>query len=109
PRFGDIRVFGRPLSPEVIAITVPPGPATGTRGGDIIINTAQPINLGGGTGMYDLYSCMLQETGHALGIDNSPDIDSPMYEWYQGVRTGIAPSDVQHITALYGNRTADAF
>jgi hypothetical protein len=109
PRFGDIRVFGRPLASDVLAMTVPPGPAGGTRAGDIIINTAQPISIGGGDGKFDLYSCMLQETGHAFGLSNDANIDSPMYEWYQGVRTGIVALDVTHITALYGLRLEDVY
>jgi hypothetical protein len=108
-RFGDIRVCGRPLASDVVSVTVPPGPATGTRGGDITINTAQPINIGGGVGKYDLYTCMLQETGHALGLSNDPDINSPMYEWYQGVRSGITSNDANHIVSLYGPRTGDLF
>ncbi len=101
-RFGDIRVSGRPLSSDVLAITVPPGPGNGTRAGDIIINTAQPITIGGGSGQYDLYTFMLQETGHALGIGNSANIGSPMFEWYQGVRAGIIAEDTTHLVNLYG-------
>jgi hypothetical protein len=52
---------------------------------------------------------MLQECGHALGIDNSTDPASPMYETYSGVRTGLTAGDIADIQSLYGSRTNDAF
>ncbi|MBX7105515.1 MAG: matrixin family metalloprotease [Gemmataceae bacterium] len=108
-RFGDIRISARPLSPEVVAITVPPGPASGTRAGDIIVNSAKRFNVGGGLATYDFYSVMLQEMGHALGLGNSTNTSSPMYEMYQGVRSGITSADSSNIVALYGARSADSF
>lgn len=108
-RFGDIRISGRPLSADVIAVTVPPGPACGTRAGDIIINTAQPLNIGGGAGMYDLFTSMLQETGHALGLGNNSNQTSAMYRWYEGVRSGISTGDANDMIALYGHRPKDYF
>src|SRR5262245_17287954 len=73
-RFGDIRISARPLGDEVLAVTIPPGPAGGTRAGDVIINSNYAFGIGAATGHYDIYSVALQEIGHALGIGNSSDI-----------------------------------
>jgi Matrixin len=58
---------------------------------------------------YDLYSVMLHEAGHSLGIGNSPNPNAVMYTQYSGVRTGLHSSDVAEIQALYGVRVADQF
>jgi hypothetical protein len=52
---------------------------------------------------------MLQEAGHAFGLPNSGDPSSVMYEYYQGVRGGLAEGDVAAVQSLYGGpRAADA-
>jgi hypothetical protein len=109
PRFGDIRIAARPLSGNVLAITTPSGPLGGTRAGDIVLNTDAHFSIGGANGTTDLYSAVLQEVGHALGMSNSTDIRSPMYETYQGVRTGLTAGDVKNIQTLYGTRADDGF
>jgi len=71
PRFGDIRVGARPMSPEVMAITVPPNPfISGTLSGDMILNSAADLNPG------DLYDVALHEAGLALGLIESTDPES---------------------------------
>jgi hypothetical protein len=109
PRFGDIRIAARPLSGDVLAITSPSGPLAGTRAGDIVINTNALFSIGGTKGTYDLYSAMLQEIGHALGLGNSTDPDSPLFETYSGVRTGLTSGDISSIRTLYGSRAGDGF
>ena len=101
-RFGDIRIFAVPLSGSVVAITTPPGDLGGTRAGDIILNS----NYNFGAGGYDLYTVLRHEAGHALGVGNSPDLTSAMYEFYQGTRTGLSADDVAKARALYGTRPA---
>src|SRR5262249_53595889 len=52
----------------------------------------------------DLYTVLLQEAGHALGIGNSPNSSSAMYEFYQGQRSGLSAEDIGKIQGLYGAR-----
>lgn len=109
-RFGDVRISARPLSENVLAVTVPPGHIGGTRVGDITFNSNKVFSIGGANGTFDLYSSMLQETGHALGVGNSTNPASPMYEQYIGVRTGVIAEDVTAVKGLYGStRAQDAF
>lgn len=105
-RFGDVRIYARPLSDDVLAVTTPPGYLGGTRVGDIILNSAKSFSIGGGGATYDLYSVMLQECGHALGVGNSPNTASPMYEQYLGVRAGLIAEDIAAIKSLYGSTRA---
>src|SRR5262245_3436011 len=108
-RFGDIRVAAIPQGPTVLAITSPVDMLAGTRSGDIMLNSSANLNIGGGLLQYDLYSVALQEAGHALSIGNSLDVNSPMFEVYQGVRTGLTPGDIANLRALYGARLADQY
>lgn len=107
--FGDIRISARPLGSDVLAVTIPPGPAAGTRAGDVIINSNYTFGVGASANSYDIYSVALQEIGHAVGIGNSTDINSPMYEFYQGVRVGITAIDRANIQYLYGQRLDDSY
>ena len=69
-RFGDIRIGARPLSPDVMAITVPPDPYfSGTLSGDMILNSSADLNPG------DLFAVVLHEAGLALGLGESTDPD----------------------------------
>jgi hypothetical protein len=108
-RFGDIRIAAIPEGTGVLAITSPVDMLAGTRSGDIMLNSSANLNIGGGLSQYDLYSVALQESGHALSIGNSLDINSPMFEIYQGVRTGLTPGDIANLRALYGARLADQY
>ena len=107
--FGDIRISARSLGNDFLAITVPPSNGSSTLGGDIVINSDYHFSVGGSETTYDLYTTLLQETGHALGLANSSDTASAMYEWYHDPRTGLGGNDVSAIQALYGTRPADAF
>lgn len=104
PRFGDVRVGGRSLAGDVLAITAPYS-LYDNYSGDVVVNTAARFGPGG----YDLYTALLQEAGHALGVGNSADPMSAMYEYYRGARAGIAPADIASIQALYGARQPDRY
>ncbi|MBY0227991.1 MAG: matrixin family metalloprotease [Gemmataceae bacterium] len=110
-RFGDIRVSMRSLGSNFLAITTPPSGAAGTLAGDIVLNSDYRFSIGGngGTGSYDLYTVLLQEGGHAFGLDNSAETGSAMYEWWQGARAGLGTGDAASLQALYGARAADSF
>src|SRR5262245_54821540 len=45
-RFGDIRIAARPLSSDVLAVTIPPGVIGGTRVGDIVLNSDKAFAIG---------------------------------------------------------------
>lgn len=108
PNYGDIRLAGLPLSTNELAITTP-FDLFDSRSGDIIVNTQQAFSNGGVNGAYDLYTALLQESGHAFGLSNSTDPASVMYENYMNPRTGLSAGDVQNLQALYGARTPDAY
>lgn len=108
-RFGDIRIYGRPLAPDVAALNSPYDVTAGTRSGDINFNTSMNYGIGAGAGI-DLFSATLDEAGNVFGLaDNNTDPTSALYGYYTGVRTGLTAGDVSAIRALYGPRTPDSF
>jgi hypothetical protein len=107
PKFGDIRIGGYAFAnPNTLAQTFFPPPNGQTIAGDTEINTAINWSIGSGT---DLYSVMLHEFGHALGLEHSQVPGAVMQPSYGGVRTGLTPDDVAGIQALYGPRLPDQF
>jgi hypothetical protein len=105
-RFGDIRIGAAPLSPDVLAISVPHNPYTsGNWSGDVILNSTidftQPQS--------ELSGVLLHEFGHVFGLGPSPDPASVLYQNATWVTSQLAASDVTAIQALYGtpapNRT----
>jgi hypothetical protein len=108
-RFGDIRIVGEPLSTDSeMAIASPFEFTSGTWAGDVRLATN--VNFGLNTpGTVDLFTAMLHEAGHTLGLDHSPDSASVMYADYLGPRTGLSPGDIANIQALYGARKPDSF
>jgi hypothetical protein len=87
----------------------PPDPLGGTGAGDITFNSSVPFSIGGAGSTFDIYSVALHEAGHAFGIGDGSDLNSPMYPSYAGVRTGLDANDVANIQALYGTRPGDIF
>jgi hypothetical protein len=55
-----------------------------------------------------LFTVMVHELGHALGLGDNNDPNSVMDGEYQGVRTGLSAGDVTNIQALYGASAPNA-
>ena len=107
PRFGDVRVGGYAYGElQTLAQTYYPPPSGLTGAGDVELNTSFPWNPGGS---FDLYSVLLHETGHSLGLQHSANPAEVMNGTYGGVRTGLQPGDIAGIQAIYGPRVADSF
>ena len=70
------------------------------------VNTALNFNIGP---TYDLYSVLLHETGHSLGLDHAKNPVEVMNAVYGGTRPGLSPGDIAGIQAIYGIRTVDAY
>ena len=106
--FGNIRVSARPLSDNVLAVTNP-FDLFSSWAGDVVLNSNKVFGVGAAPGQYDLFTVLLQESGHSLGVDNSLDPGSVMFETYGKPRAGLNATDVASIQALYGARTPDRF
>lgn len=102
PRFGDIRVGAQLMAADALSISVPNDPAvSSTLSGDVLINTADNFRK------LDVYSVLLHEAGHVLGIGDSTDPNSPMYSKYRG-NTKLTSADIATLQSLYGTRAPDA-
>ncbi len=105
PRFGDIRIAAVNLvNGEEPAFAAPFDPTAGMLSGDIRLTS--PAWSGGN---YDVYTVMMHEAGHVLGLDHSADPSSVMYQDYLGPRKGLSAGDVSAIQALYGARQPDGY
>jgi hypothetical protein len=110
PRFGDIRIGAIPLASDVVAVADPYDPfIANTSGGDIFLNSNYLFGVGTAQGAYDLFTVMLHEAGHALGLPDSTDPTSALFENFSQVRTGPSAGDVANLQALYGPRPLDHF
>ncbi len=106
-RFGDIRFGGYDFddaSRLAHAYTPPPNGNTGA--GDVALNTAMSFDIGGD---FDLYSVLLHETGHSLGLEHLDNPDAVMTENYGGARAGLEAGDIAGIRAIYGARIDDVY
>lgn len=102
PGGGDIRIGGFPSSGLYYAYSYYPYPTT-SYGGDLVMNTRYGYKIGS---VPDLFSVVLHEVGHTLGLAHSPDRGSVMYSLVGGVYQGLTSVDVTDIQALYGARKA---
>lgn len=108
PRFGDIRFGGYAFANDTttLAQTYYPPPNGSTSAGDVEVNTSMSYNVGSD---FDVFSVLLHETGHALGLAHPTSTDVVMSARYHGVLTGLAEGDIAGIQAIYGPRTDDVY
>lgn len=105
-RFGDIRL-GMCLTSGLAYTHFPPAAGSSygfTSPGDITLNSGYTFAIGSD---YDLYSVLLHESGHALGLDHTPG--TVMDGVYSGVLTGLTSDDIAGIQAIYGPRQDDVY
>ncbi len=72
--------------------------------GDIHMNDAWTWSVGG---QWDLYSVLLHELGHALGIGHTDDPNSVMYPYYQKA-SGLKAPDIDSILQIYASPASSA-
>lgn len=105
-RFGDLRIGAVPLAEDVLAVALPFDVSAGPWSGDVRLNSNSRFGSGAA---YDLFTVMLHEAGHALGVAPSANAASVMYQVFTGARSGLNRTDVTALQALYGARQPDAF
>jgi hypothetical protein len=106
--YGDVRIAARPLSDNVLAVSTP-FDVFNSWSGEIVLNSNKLFARGNVSGRFDLYTVLLQETGHVLGLGNNPDAGSAMFTTYTTARTGLGAGDAAALQRLYGARAADRF
>jgi hypothetical protein len=102
-RFGDIRLGAHDLGGPLAYAYYPN--SWSTRGGDITMATEKVFSVGSSR---DIYSVLLHEIGHAIGLDHSTS-GSVMYAYITGVYSGLTADDIAGAQALYGARQHDSF
>lgn len=107
-RFGDIRIGGYtfPGNTTTLAETYFPPPNGTTSAGDVVLNTGLTFRIGAD---FDLFSVLLHETGHSLGLDHPTDPSEVLNARYGGVRSGLSEGDLVGIQAIYGPRQPDSY
>ncbi len=109
---GDIRIGAMTgFGGSVLAHAYQPGTqalfgAGGTIAGDVHINTGflwadDPTDTTG-DGDFDLFTVLLHELGHSLGLGHSAVFGSVMEPFYAGARRTLHADDIAGIQAIYG-------
>ena len=106
PRFGDIRLGARPLTTEVLSLTLPPDAAApGTWAGDVMLNSSS----GYIQSLTSLYRVLIHEAANTLGLRDSVNPDSVRYPFFNAEHAVPLPEDITALQAIYGARAADAY
>jgi hypothetical protein len=89
---------------KVLAHTFYPAPPNPEPiAGDLHFDDDEPWGIGVGT---DLFSVVLHEAGHALGLGHSDKPGAVMYPYYRRA-TGLTAEDIAAVRELYAARIAD--
>ncbi len=103
-RFGDIRLAAHPLANDVMAISMSQDSLlSGTWAGDIILNSQTQFHS-----VDELFSVILHETGHVLGLPHSDDAASPMHVHGASAAMSLTPTDIQLVQQRHGQRPIEA-
>jgi hypothetical protein len=105
-QFGDIRLGESNRSTAGLAAVGYYPNKSGTLPGDIFLNSEISMQIGS---YPDLYSVLLHEVGHTIGLAHSDDSSSVMYYLITNVYSGLASDDVAGVQAIYGARKADSY
>jgi len=103
-RFGDIRFGAYVRTDNYLAYTY--YPSSGTGGGDEFLNSNSTFHIGANT---DLYSALVHETGHAIGLAHSTVLGAVMYPSILAVYPGLNADDIAGVQSIYGARQGDAY
>lgn len=86
----------------VLAHTFYPPPNPESLAGDLHLDLDEPWKIGADV---DLFSVVLHELGHALGLGHNDDPASVMYPYYRRV-SSLPAADIAEIRKLYAARSA---
>jgi hypothetical protein len=92
---GDSYTFDGPGG--VLAHTFYPPPNSEPLAGDVHLDIEEPWRIGADV---DVFSVVLHELGHALGLGHNDDSNSVMYPYYRRVNA-LRPADITEIRKLY--------
>jgi hypothetical protein len=89
------------MAGDALAISIPHDPfLAGTWAGDILLNSSNDVAWS----KADLFSVMLHEIGHVLGLDEGTDPQSVLFNEVDPARNALSADDIAAIRALYGPR-----
>ena len=116
PRFGEFRIGAFPQQ-GILANSVPFQAIAGTYSGDLLLNSNEQFTFHDwaddtgpdpstiGENERDLFSLLLHETGNTLGISDSADEWTVMFQQYTSPKGVLTQDDIGRLQDLYGART----
>ncbi|RIK82505.1 MAG: hypothetical protein DCC68_06330 [Planctomycetota bacterium] len=102
-RFGDIRLGAHDIGGPLAYAYYPS--SYSTLGGDITMASEKVFSVGSSR---DIYSVLLHEVGHAIGLGHS-DSGTVMYAYITGVYSGLTADDIAGVQSIYGARSQDSY